>query len=81
MLACEYCRLSFAPASRRLYTLAKKIHVASGIFLGLRVCKEPITEETAITPYPVTAFSQTDLFLVRIYLEFISPQEAEGTFV
>ena len=81
MLACKYCRLPFAPARRRLYSQAKKIHVASGIFHGLRVCKEPITGRLQLPLIPVTAFSQTDLFLVRIYLEFRSPQAAECAFV
>ena len=39
--------------------------------------REPIIRSLQITHIPVTAFSQTDLFLVWIYLEFRSPQEPQ----
>ena len=35
-----------------------------------RVCQEPITRSLQVPHIPVTAFSQTDLSLVWIYLEF-----------
>ena len=41
------------------------------IFLG----QEPITESLQLPHNPVVAFSQTDLFLAWIYLEFRFPQE------
>ena len=37
--------------------------------------QEPITRSLQLPLISVTAFSQTDLFLVWIYLEFSSPQE------
>ena len=37
--------------------------------------QEPITRSLQLPHIPVTEFSQTDLFLVWIYLEFRSPQE------
>ena len=39
--------------------------------------QEPITRSLQLPHIPVTAFSQTDLFLVCIYLEFKSPQEPQ----
>ena len=40
-----------------------------------RYLQKPITRSLQLPHIPVTAFSQTDLFLVLIYLEFRSPQE------
>lgn len=37
--------------------------------------QEPITRILQLPHIPVTAFSQTDLFLVWIYVELSSPQE------
>ena len=42
-----------------------------------KICQEPITRSLQLPRIPVTAFSQTDLFLVWIYLEFRSPQEPQ----
>ena len=47
-----------------------------------RICcingwQEPITRSLQLPRIPVTAFSQTDLFLVWIYHEFRSPQEPQ----
>lgn len=39
--------------------------------------QEPITRILQLPHIPVTAFSQTDLFLVWIYVEFSSPQEPQ----
>ena len=39
--------------------------------------KEPITRSLQLPHIPVTAFSQTDLFLVLIYLELGFPQEPQ----
>ena len=39
--------------------------------------QEPITRTLQLPHIPVTAFSQTDQFLVWIYLEFRSPQEPQ----
>ena len=38
---------------------------------------EPITRSVQLTHIPVTAFSQTNLFLVWIYREFKPPQEPQ----
>ena len=39
--------------------------------------QEPITRSLQLPHIPVMAFSQTDLFLVLIYLEFRFPQEPQ----
>ena len=39
--------------------------------------EEPITRSPQLPHIPVTAFSQTDLFLVLIYLELGFPQEPQ----
>ena len=39
--------------------------------------QEPITRSLQLPHIPVTAFPQTDLFLVWIYLDFRSPQELQ----
>ena len=42
------------------------------------ICHQvPITGSLQLPHIPATAFSQTDLFLVWIYLEFRCPQEAK----
>ena len=46
------------------------------IWKGQR-CQEPITRNLQLPHIPVTAFSQTDLFLVWIYLDFRSPQKPQ----
>ena len=39
--------------------------------------QEPISRSLQLPHIPVSVFSQIDLFLVRIYLEFRSPQEPQ----
>ena len=53
---------------------------SANVFLGLGSMgsmQEPITRSLQLPHIPVTAFSQTGLFLVWIYLEFRSPQEPQ----
>ena len=42
-----------------------------------KLAQEPITRSLQLPRISVTAFSQTDLFLVWIYNEFRSPQEPQ----
>ena len=54
-------------------------NVSSSRLNGIKSDQDPITRSLQLPhiPFPVTAFSQTDLFLVSIYLEFRSPQEPQ----
>ena len=62
----------------------KELKFAIDVFLcnlknAVSLIKSPsLGTVPATTPYiPVTAFAQTDLFLILIYLEFRSPQEPQ----
>ena len=50
-------------------------HIKTIVFPLFRVYQEPITRSLQLPHIPVTAFSQNDLLLVWIYLEFWSPRE------
>ena len=60
--------------SLRVFTFS--LFPDSGLYLFWMTWHQgPITRSLQLPLIPVTAFSQTDLFLVWIYFEFRSPQE------
>ena len=53
------------------------LYLFNGFNFYFNLFQEPITRSLQQPHIPVTAFSQTDLFLVWIYLEFRSPREPQ----
>ena len=60
-----------------LLTSVATPHRAETPYYILAIQQEPITRSLQLSHISVTAFSQTDLFLVWVYLEFRSPQEPQ----
>ena len=59
------------------YPCAKKKHRLERAQYAFLEHQEPVTRSLELPHIPVTALSQTELFLVWIYLEFRSPREPQ----